>query len=311
MLLPVSAWAEPKVLKFATTLPASSAYARRLTAMDTALRKVSEGGLAVTVQASSSAGDEAAQLAKIKAGELDGALVTTVGLSSIEPLFTLLKMPGVYSDWRKFQSVRSKYAPQLTKSLNAAGLTNMGWVDFGFERVISRGFAARLPSDLKGKRLLVSSDDAVSRAIAAAAHATPVVMSKGDVTGGLAKLDALGACPSDVVSMKWAARFDHANSQPGAPVTGAFVISTAKLNSLDRKTRETLTSLMQRAFDQPSNEASTLVDQHAAAGLNGVFESTPQEAEAWRVFYQGVRQRLAQGPLTPEVVTDIEALIRK
>ena len=70
-----------ETLKFATLAPKQSIWGQVFQVWEKAVKKKSEDKLELVFDYNGSQGDEGAMAGKIKAGQLDGAAVTAVGLS--------------------------------------------------------------------------------------------------------------------------------------------------------------------------------------------------------------------------------------
>jgi TRAP-type C4-dicarboxylate transport system substrate-binding protein len=119
----------------------------------------SGGRLEVQIFYNGSQGDEKAMVGKCKAGQLDGAAVTAVGLSSIYKPILALQMPGLFSTWAKLDAARNSMRSEFERGAGAAGFVIVGDGDVGQAYVMSKGFAIRTPEDIKGKKPYTWRDD--------------------------------------------------------------------------------------------------------------------------------------------------------
>ena len=80
---------------------------------------------------------------KLRAGQSDGVLGSSVLLSHIYRPILSLEMPGLFTDWATLDRVRSKMASKFAKGAAAAGFYITGDSDIGLVRCLSKGKGIR------------------------------------------------------------------------------------------------------------------------------------------------------------------------
>ncbi|HEY5914497.1 MAG TPA: TRAP transporter substrate-binding protein DctP [Verrucomicrobiae bacterium] len=96
---PLHAADKPIRLKLGTIAPAGTSYHKALQAMGEKWRKLSNGSIQLTIFAGGTQGSEADMVGLMQTGNLDAALVTTAGLSEIDPgALALEVMPMFFSN---------------------------------------------------------------------------------------------------------------------------------------------------------------------------------------------------------------------
>ena len=86
-----------------------------------AVKDKTKGDVTIEIFWNATQGDEAAQMSKVKTGQLDGAIVSAVGLGVIDPNVNVLQVPGVYPDWATLDKVRDALNPALREDLPRRG----------------------------------------------------------------------------------------------------------------------------------------------------------------------------------------------
>lgn len=111
-----SARAATTTLKFATLLPQNSPWGRELKKWATLVSTDTGGDLEIDFQWNGQAGDEVLMVQKIRAGQLDGAVVSATGLAQTGVTDALLfQLPGVFADWTQLDAARAAVADDLEK----------------------------------------------------------------------------------------------------------------------------------------------------------------------------------------------------
>ena len=117
---PVEA-AETQYLRIATLAPRDSDMAKGFMKLDKGMKQASGGAWGVRLYPSGVAGDEPDVLRKMKIGQMDASLITSVGLSQILRETTLLSTPGVVNDAKGWERVRKEMTPEWDKGFEKAG----------------------------------------------------------------------------------------------------------------------------------------------------------------------------------------------
>ena len=95
----VATAAETQFLRIATLAPRDSDLAKAFLKLDKSLRAATNNGWGVRLYPGGVAGDEADVIKKIKIGQMDASLITSVGLSQIVRETTILTLPGVIRNY--------------------------------------------------------------------------------------------------------------------------------------------------------------------------------------------------------------------
>src|SRR5690348_14981397 len=161
-VLPGSAKAD-EVLKVGTLAPKQSIWGQVFEVWKTAVDKKSDGKLKIDFFYNGQQGDEGGMVGKMKAGQLDGAAITAVGLSKIYQPILALQLPGTLTSWDKLESAQSSLKSDFEKGLNDSGFDIMGWGNVGLAHFFTKGSTvARTPDDLKKLKPYMWRDDKIS-----------------------------------------------------------------------------------------------------------------------------------------------------
>ncbi len=83
------------------------------------------------------AGDEITVVRKMRVGQLDGALITSTGLSALVRQVLVMEAPGLIRSYPELDAVREDLAPQLEALFDQAGYKLIAWGDAGKTRIFS------------------------------------------------------------------------------------------------------------------------------------------------------------------------------
>ena len=300
-----------EVIKIGTLAPKSSPWGQVFAVWTEAVKKKSEGRVELLFFFNGQQGDEAAMVGKMKSGQLDGAAVTAVGLGKIYKPILGLQMPGLFTSWAKLDAVRDGMKGELEKGAKDAGFLIAGWGDVGLVHGMSKGFAVKTPDDVKGKKPFAWRDDDIQKALyQVIGGVTPVLLNVPEVlpnlnTGAINMMQAPALASEQ---LQWASKLDTITEDVSAAAIGALVLSSKRLDALPA-------DLKQIVLDTGKIAAGALTkrirDEDAAAykrmsGKMTVTKLSPDEKVRWDAIYKQVRQRLAQGTFSADLVTKLE-----
>lgn len=304
-----------ETLKIGTLAPKSSPWGQVFSVWEKAVKEKSGGRMELQFFYSGQQGDEGAMVGKMKAGQLDGAAVTAVGLGKIYKPTLALQLPGLFTTWAKLDTARNAMKPELEKGFKDAGFTLLGWGDVGAVHLMSKGFAVRSPDDLKGKKPYMWRDDAIQPALfQVIGGVTPVPLNVPEVLPNLntGAVNIVNASSSAAESLLWASRLDHVVDSTSALVIGGIVISSKRLDALPADLRAILVDTGKVAASALTTRIRA--EDSAAYGRMKtrmtVITLTAEEQAKWDSVFKQVRQRLAQGTFPADLVTKLEGLAK-
>jgi TRAP-type transport system periplasmic protein len=313
--LPASAGpAAPVVLKVGSLAPRESPWGQVLRVWVKAVKERTHGEVELEVYWNATQGDEPAQMSKLKTGQLDGAVVTAVGLGVVDPNVNILQVPGLYAGWEQLDKVRDALKPRFDASFRAAGFELLGWGDVGLDRLMSRGFPLRSPEDLKGKRPWCWREDPVLFPFFQAAGVVPVPTSVPEAVTELStgNVNVMSVSALAAEQLQWSPRLDHFNLMVIAPNIGGVVLSRARLAALTPDQRAAVLEtgkVATRALTERIRKEDAAALERLKKRMT-VVENTPAAQQAWNALFLETRARLAKGTFPPELVKEVEALLK-
>jgi TRAP-type C4-dicarboxylate transport system substrate-binding protein len=306
--------AAPTVLKVGSLAPRESPWGQILRVWMKAVKERTHGEVELELFWNATQGDEPAQMSKLKTGQLDGAVVSAVGLGMVDPNVNVLQIPGLYASWAQLDLVRDALKPRFDRTFQAAGYELLGWGDVGLDHLMSKGFPVRTPQDLKGKRPWVWREDPVLYPFFQAAGVVPVPTSVPEAVTELStgNVNIMSVAALVAEQLQWSPRLDHLNLMVMAPNIGGVVFSRARLDALKPDQRaavlETGKVACRALTDRIRKEDAAALERLKSRMT--VVENDAAAQEAWRKLFLETRVRLAKGTFPPELVKEVEALLR-
>jgi TRAP-type transport system periplasmic protein len=304
-----------EVIKIGTLAPKASPWGQVFSVWEEAVKKKSDGKVELQFFYNGQQGDEGAMVGKMKAGQLDGAAVTAVGLGKIYKPISALQMPGLFVTWAKLDVARDAMRGEFEKGVNDAGFSLAGWGDVGAVHVMSKGFEIHNPDDIKGKKPYMWRDDVVQPILyQVIGGVTPVPLNVPEVLPNLntGAINLINAPSLAAEQLQWSSKLDTITSDVSAMAIGALVFSSKRIDALPA-------DLKAIVMDTGKVAASALTkrirseDDAAYARMKGkmkVVDLTADERAKWQAIFQKTRARLAQGTFDPALVAKLEALAK-
>jgi TRAP-type C4-dicarboxylate transport system substrate-binding protein len=262
-------------LRFATLVPRGSLYHRVLLEIGEAWRRAEglEGGF--TVFTDGVQGDELDIVRRMRIGQLNGAMISVVGLGAIEPGVTALQyMPLMFRSWEEVDAASQRLRPLLEQRIAARGYVVLYWGEAGWVRFFSKTPAVR-PADFQ--RLQTGLIDAV-----------PVI-------AGWALAAQVDAIAPHMLDMRW------------VPITGAAVMTREAWEGISPAGQAAVRAASSRAGDTLRAERER-ADQAAIEAMRRrglqVHTTTPEAQAEWQQLVAAAYPRI-RGGMVPADVFDL------
>lgn len=304
-----------EVIKIGTLAPKASPWGQVFSVWEKAVKEKGGGRVELQFFYSGAQGDEAAMVGKMKAGQLDGAAVTAVGLSKIYKPILALQMPGLFASWAKLDGARNALKGEFEKGASDAGFRILGWGDVGMVRTLSKGFAVRTPNDLKGKKPYMWRDDAIQPVLyQVIGGVNPVPLNIPEVLPQLntGAVNVVSAPALAAEQLQWSGRLDTLVTDTSSFAIGGIVLSSKRLDALPEDLR-TIISDTGKVAAAALNARIRNEDSAAFERMKGkmtVVTLSAAEKAAWEGVYKQVRQRLGQGTFSADLISKLEGLAK-
>ena len=294
-------------LRMATLAPRGSSWARVFNAWNNTLRERTNNRLSLRIYYGGSQGDERDVIRKIRIGQLDGAAVTSTGLSLVVRPVLVLQAPGVVTSYAQLDRARDEMSEDFGRQFQENGVRFLGWGDVGQGRIFSNQPINR-PRDLRSVRPWQWRDDSMFGTFLEVVGANGVRLGVPEVLPALStgQIDTVVASATAASALQWHTQVTHVTEQTNAFLIGATIMSNQKVESLPEDLRTALletsaqahTTLVTRIRRDDARYYRALTTRH---GITAV-DTSPHEAE-WTDAARQTRERLA-GRLYPRALME-------
>ena len=303
LLAAVGAWAADKQLRIGTLAPKNSLYHRQLMELGEVWRAAQGGNAKYLIYPDGSQGGEAELARRMRIGQLQGALLSVVGLREIEPSIAALQnMPLLFKNWEEVDYVREKMRPSMEKKFLDKGFVVLAWGDAGWVRFFSKEAAVR-PDDYKKMKFFAWGSEAEQQAIMKSLGYTPVPLETGDILPAI-QTGMISVVPS---TPYFALASQIYNSAPNmleinwAPIVGALVITKKAWDDMTPAVQDAVRVASDKAGVQirakARQEVDDAVDAMKKRGLV-VNRPTPEQMQEWNDLANKLYPRI-RGAMVP------------
>lgn len=298
-----------------TLAPKKSPWGKVFDAWAKAVEKKTDGKLKLKWYFNAQQGDEKLMVSKIRSGQLDGAAVTSVGLSAIHKDVLAMQAPGLFQDWATLDKVRNQMLPEFQSGMKKNGFVLLGTGDVGLARTMSKGRAIKTPEDLKAMKVYAWKDDTIAPKIASEIGYTPVLAQVPELLPALSsgRINVITVPALAATQLQWWSHLDHVNENVAGVGIGGLVMSNKRLEALPGDVREVLKKTGDKA-GQMLTKRIREEDRKAYAMISKrmtVVKLSGAEKDRWNKVFKKVRQKLGQGTFPSSLISKLERLAGK
>ena len=315
-VLATSALAADKQLRIGTLATKNSLYHRQLMELGEAWRTAQGGNAKHLVYPDGSQGGETDMARRMRIGQLQGALLSVVGLREIEPSISALQnMPLLFRSWDEVDYVREKMRPAIEKKFLDKGFVVLAWGDAGWVRFFSKEPAVR-PDDYRKMKFFAWAGESEQQDIMKSLGYTPVPLETSDILPSIqtGMINAVPATPYFALASQVYATAPHMLDINWAPIVGALVVTRKSWDEMSPAARDALKAAGTRAGLQMRTQARKEVDEAVDAmkkrGLK-VNKPNAEQMQEWNTLadnlYPRVRGKMVPADTFDEVVGHLKA----
>jgi TRAP-type C4-dicarboxylate transport system substrate-binding protein len=310
-LLAFNALAADKQLRIGTLAPKNSLYHRQLMELGEAWRGAQGAGAKYLVYPDGSQGGETDMVRRMRIGQLQGGLLSVVGLREIEPSISALQtLPLMFRSWEEVDYVREKMRPAMEKKFLDKGFVVLAWGDAGWVRFFSKEAAVR-PDDFKKMKFFSWGSEVEQQEIMKSLGYTPVPLETGDILPAI-QTGMINAVPSTPYFALATQIYNTASNMLDlnwAPIVGALVITKKAWDEMTPEVQVIVREAGQKAGAQIRAKARQEVDEAVDAmkkrGLT-VNKPNAEQMKEWNELadklYPRIRGKLVPAETFDEVV---------
>jgi len=308
ILSTTSAEAAAKQLRIGTLAPKNSLYHRQLQAVGEAWRTAQGSEAKYLIFPDGSQGGEAELVRRMRIGQLQGALISVVGLREIEPSVAALQnLPLLFKSWDEVDHVRERMRTSIEKRFFDKGFVVLAWGDSGWVRFFSKEPAFR-PSDYLKMKFFAWGAESEQQEIMKSLGYTPVPLETSDILPAI-QTGMISVVPS---TPYFALASQIYNTAPNmleinwAPIVGALVITRKAWDDMGDSAQQVVRRAGEKAGLEMRSKARQEVDDAVAAmKQRGLVINKPnaEQLKEWSALADKLYPRI-RGNMVPAETFD-------
>ena len=315
LLLAGPAPAADKKLRIGTLAPKNSLYHRELLGLGEVWRTAQGGNAKYLVYADGSQGGEAEMVRRMRIGQLQGALLSVVGLRDIEPSIAALQnMPLLFRSWDEVDYVRDKMRTAMEKKFIDKGYVVLAWGDAGWVRFFSKDAAFR-PDDFKKMKFFAWGGETEQQDIMKSLGYTPVPLETSDILPSI-QTGMINVVPS---TPYFALASQIYNTAPNmldinwAPIVGALVVTRKAWDDMPPAAQDALRKASEKAGLQMRTQARQEVDDAVEAmKKRGLVVNRPnaEQMREWNALAEALYPRIRGAMVPADTFDEVLGLLK-
>ncbi len=262
--------------------------------------KKTNGEIKIKLYFDGDQGDEEAMVAKMRAGQLDGAALTD-GLGMISKPISAVEMPGLYKDSVGLYRAMRRGLPVFRQQFAKEGMALIG-ITTTFNYLLSKGLPIKLPEELKSRKVRTDSDSYIDYTMAQTFGYTGVHVDENEILPSLqqGRINVLITSVSKAKNLQWISYLDHVMTTPVSVEIGGLVFLKNKIDGLSSEHREILISTFANLANKYSN-ALLKSDETWLTSSSRYYKTTLTDNEKgkWHKAFGLVRQNLGAKGIYP------------
>ena len=251
LVLPAVGAAKSAVIKIATLAPEGSSWMQAFDDLNAELKEKTNNGVRLKIYPGGVLGDENDMIRKMYIGQIQGAILTSAGLSGIYSEMDVFQIPFLFDSYDEVDYVVDKMDDFFKKGFEKKGYTLLGWSEGGFIQMM-----ATVPiysiSDLKKAKVWTWEDAPMAKAIFDVAGVSAIPLSLPDVLVGLQTglVEVVYAPPSGAISLQWFTKTKYLTDLPLMYLIGGLVVKEDAFKKLSPDQQQVLKELFPKYMDR-------------------------------------------------------------
>ncbi len=303
------------VFKVATVAPKDSPWMDEFRAMNREVMEATGGQVGFKFFPGMVSGDEKDVVRKMRAGQLNGAALTSVGLQMIEPNMLVLQLPLFFKGYKELDYVVDKMRPRMQELMAKKGFVILGFADLGYTYIFTKTPVARL-ADFQNVKMWGWEDEPISKRFFEMAGISQISLSLPDVLPGLQRGMITGVynSPLGAISMQWDKYVKYITGLAVVIGLGATVVTKAQWDKLTPEQQAKVLEIAARHHEalrkmirKKNKEA---VAQLKKEGIE-VVRVPKEELARFKDLAKKVRADLAGKMFSPGILKEVEGYIEE
>ena len=319
MMPPAASVAKTLEIKIATLAPEGSSWINTFHSIDAAVREKTAEQVGFKFYPGGVLGDEKDMLRKMHIGQIQGAALTSAGLSAIFSEMDVFQIPFLFESHHEVDYVTEEMTAFFQKGFDENGYILLGWSEGGFVRLMSTTPVATL-DDLRKVKVWTWADSPMTKVIFDQANVSAIPLSVPDVLVGLQTglVDVVYAPPSGAIALQWFTKTKYMTDVNLIYLIGGLVMQKKVFNKISPDHQKILLETCRNQMNElkttvrkENREAIQVMVKHGVK----IITPTPAQVADFKKVSDQAMQRLEgksfSKKIRDEVISKIETYRKK
>ncbi len=252
LFYPLAYGAEKSVtIKLATLAPEGSSWMKTFNTLNTEVMKKTENGVQFRIYAGGILGDEMDLLRKMKIGQIQGAALTSGGLSALFREINVFQIPFLFQKYEEVDAVLTRMDSFFKKGFEDNGYVLLGWSEGGFIYLMST-IPISSVADLQKAKVWIWEESPMPQAIFDEAKVSAIPLSVPDVLVGLQTglVNVVYAPPTGAISLQWFTKVKYLTDVPLVYLAAGIVVRKDTFQQISPSYQSSIIEMSQRHLKQ-------------------------------------------------------------
>jgi len=282
-------------IKMGTLAPEGSSWMKTFNGLNSEVKKKTENKVQFRIYPGGVLGDELDMLRKMRIGQIQGAALTSGGLSALFREIDVLQIPFLFQKYEEVDAVLTKMDSFLRKGFEDNGYILLGWSEAGFVYLMST-IPISSVADLKKAKVWIWEESPMSKTILDEAGVSAIPLSVPDVLVGLQTglVNVVYAPPTGAISLQWFTNVKYLTNVPLVYLAGGIIVSKDTFKQIPPSYQSSIIEISQRHLNQlkavTRNENREAIQVMTKHGTKIVTPSKEQVDEFKRLSNQAINR---------------------
>ncbi len=293
-LIAAPAAARAETIKLATLAPKGSPWHEILEDMAAEWEEASGGAIKVRIYPGGVLGDEPTIVRKMQIGQIDGAMLTSAGLTRLVPEFWVFALPMMLANYEELDYVREAIGPRLKARFREKGFVVLNWGEAGWVRFFSNTPVVT-PDDLRKIKLFVWASDPVLEDAWRNQKFDIVPLPATEIFSALQSgmIDAYSTTSVASLSFQWFGMAPYMLDLNWAPLAGGTILRVKTWHRLPEPVRARMLAAADKAGRRFRERTRDFEAEAVKVMLDNGLTVTRVPPEAYALWEKGAREASA------------------
>jgi len=311
MLSPSSSSAKTLVIKLATLAPEGSSWIATFNSINKEVQEKTDQQVRFKFYPGGVLGDEKDMLRKMHIGQIQGAALSSAGLSAIFNEMDVFQIPFLFQSHKEVDHVIKEMDAFFRQGFKKNDYVLLAWSEAGFVHLMSTTPVATL-DDLRKVKVWTWADSPMTKVIFDEANVSAIPLSVPDVLVGLQTglVDVVYAPPSLAIALQWFTKTKYLTDVNLLYLIGGMVMKKKLFDKMSPAHQNILMDVFRRqmarlktTIRKENQEAVQVMVKHGVK----IITPTPAQVREYKTVSEKAMQRLEDKSFSKKIKDEVSA----